>query len=87
MLKVLAEVVSVDDNFLPFVDLYEMAEATDLDYRVVIHHARSPEQPDCGGYVRRDSLGEKVKIFRGAAFEDFCELRGIDSVSIALDSK
>lgn len=87
MLKVLAEAVSVDDSFIPFVDLYEVAEATDLDYSVVSYHARLLEQPDLGAYVRRDSLGEKVKITRGDAFEDFCESRGIDSDSITLDSK
>jgi hypothetical protein len=74
----LSEAVSVDDSFIPFVDLYEVAEETDLDYSVVSHHTRLLENPDFGGFIKKDDFGEKAKLTRRDAFELFCESRGVE---------
>lgn len=77
ILKVLSEAVSVDESFIPFVDLYEVAEEADPDYSVVSHHAKLLEHSDPGAYVRRDDLGEKAKITRRDALDEFCKSKDI----------
>jgi len=78
ILKVLSEAISADDSFIPFVDLYEIAEESGLEYSVVSHHTRLLEHPELGGYVRRDDLGEKAKVTSEDAYNSFCKSRRLN---------
>jgi hypothetical protein len=78
ILKVLSEETSADDSFIPFVDLYEIAEESGLEYSVVSHHTRLLEHPDLGGYIRRDDLGEKAKVTSEDAYNSFCKSRRLN---------
>ncbi|MBB6645379.1 hypothetical protein [Halobellus ruber] len=82
ILKALSEACEMDGDLIPFVDLYKVAKETDLDYSVVSHHAKLLEHPDLGGFISRDAPGEKAKVTRRSAFDEFCESRGVDTESI-----
>jgi len=73
ILKVLSEATSANDSFIPFVDMYEIAEESGLVYSVVSHHTRLLEHPELGSYVRRDDFGEKVKATSEDAYNSFCK--------------
>jgi hypothetical protein len=79
ILKVLSEQMRKDDGRTMFVDLIDVAQEADMDYSAVSHHARLL---DIGGFVQRDTYGEKAKLSQRNAFESYCESRLVDSESI-----
>jgi hypothetical protein len=81
ILKVLSKNAREDDGMSLFVDLVEVAKEVDMEYSAVSHHARLL---DLGGFVQRDTYGQKAKLNRENAFEEFCELRMLDSESISI---
>lgn len=81
ILRVLSENAREDDGMSLFVDLVEVAKEVDMEYSAVSHHARLL---DLGGFVQRDTYGQKAKLNRENAFEEFCELRMLDSESISI---
>ncbi len=62
-----------------FVDLGDVAKKADMDYSAVSHHCRLL---DIGGFVQRDTFGEKAKLSHRNSFEKFCESKLIDIDSI-----
>jgi hypothetical protein len=79
ILKVLSEQMRKDDGRTMFVDLIDVAQEADMDYSAVSHHARLL---DIGGFVQRDTYGEKAKLSQRNAFENYCESRLVDSESV-----
>jgi hypothetical protein len=59
----------------------EVAKEVDMESSAVSHYARLL---DLGGFVQRDTYGQKAKLNRENAFEEFCELRMLDSESISI---
>jgi len=79
ILKVLSEQMRENDGRTMFVDLVDVAREADLDYSVVSHHARLL---DIGGFLQRNTYGEKAKLNHRNSFEKYCISRLIDSESI-----
>jgi hypothetical protein len=79
ILKLLSKNAREDDGIPLFVDLAEVAKEADMEYSAVSHHTRLL---DLGGFVDRDSYGQKAKLSHKGGFEKFCELRMVDPDSI-----
>lgn len=79
ILKVLSEQMRKDDARTMFVDLVDVAKEADMDYSAVSHHSRLL---DIGGFVQRDTYGQKAKLSHRNSLEEFCESRLIDMDSI-----
>jgi hypothetical protein len=79
ILKVLSENAREDDEMSLFVDLAEVAREADMEYSAVSHFTRLL---DLGGFVERDTYGQKAKVSHKNAFEKYCTSRVIDSNSI-----
>jgi hypothetical protein len=79
ILKVLSENAREDDGMSLFVDLAEVAREADMEYSAVSHYTRLL---DLGGFVDRDTYGQKAKLNHRNAFEKFCETRMVNSESI-----
>jgi hypothetical protein len=75
----LSEDARENDGMSLFVDLAEVAKEVDMEYSAVSHHTRLL---DLGGFVDRDTFGQKAKLSHKNVFEEFCELKMIDSDSI-----
>lgn len=80
ILEILSERLRKDDGEKLLVDLTEVAKKADIEYSAVSHHARLL---DLGGFVQRDTYGQKAKLSHRNAFEEFCELRMIAPESIS----
>lgn len=78
ILKVLSENTR-EDGIILFVDLAEVAKKADMEYSAVSHHTRLL---DLGGFVDRDTYGQKKKLNHRNAFEKFCESRMVNPESI-----
>ena len=79
ILKVLSEQMREDGGMTMFVDLGDVAKEADMDYSAVSHHCRLL---DIGGFVQRDTYGEKAKLSQRNSFENYCESRLVDQDSI-----
>ncbi|GAA0677712.1 hypothetical protein [Natronoarchaeum mannanilyticum] len=79
ILKVLSENAREDDGMSLFVDLAEVAREADMEYSAVSHYTRLL---DLGGFVDRDTYGQKAKLNHRNAFEKFCETRMVNPESI-----
>lgn len=60
-----------------YVDLFDVAEQTGIEYNAVITYAETLSRPEFGGHVRVDAYGEEAKASSPEAFETYCDAVGV----------